>query len=136
MHAGTFNGGGISVAAANATLDALLADGGAAYEHMRALGPRCMRRPRRARRRGGQHARRAGPGPGLLHLVARRGPRRDLPRPSGADRPRYARFAELLAREGVRVIPAGRWYLTAAHGDDDVDRTLAAVERALAALAA
>ena len=33
------------------------------------------------------------------------------------------------------MIPAGRWYLSAAHDDADVDEALAAADRALARLA-
>ena len=50
----------------------------------------------------------------------------------GADRARYARFAARCWRRASGVIPAGRWYLSAAHDDADVDRALGAAERALA----
>jgi len=31
----------------------------------------------------------------------------------------------------VLVLPDGRWYLSTAHSDQDIDQTLAAAERAL-----
>ena len=52
-----------------------------------------------------------------------------------ADADCYARFAEALMYEGVRVIPAGRWYLNTAHTEGDVDTALAAADRAFARLA-
>jgi glutamate-1-semialdehyde 2,1-aminomutase len=134
MHAGTFNGGGISVAAAAATLDVLLADGGAAYEHMRRLGRRLMDGLVERAAAAGRPLLAQGPGPVFYTWFT------DLPAVESfrdhraADAAAYARFAELMAGEGIRVIPAGRWYLTAAHTDDDVDQTLEAAGRALAAL--
>lgn len=50
------------------------------------------------------------------------------------DGPEYARIAELLLRVGVRIIPSGRWYPSAAHADEDVDLGLAAAGRTLAEL--
>lgn len=51
-----------------------------------------------------------------------------------ADHAAYARFAAAMLDEGVRIIPAGRWYLNAAHTDDDVDAALQAADRAFAKL--
>ncbi|AQW56253.1 hypothetical protein [Streptomyces violaceusniger] len=39
-----------------------------------------------------------------------------------------------MVRNGVHARETGLWYVSAAHTDDDVDRTLAAVDRALAAV--
>jgi len=36
-----------------------------------------------------------------------------------------------LLRRGIRAIPGGHWYVSAAHTDDLVDETLNAVEDAL-----
>ena len=52
-----------------------------------------------------------------------------------ADAAAYARFAEALMYERVRIIPTGRWYLNAAHTDTDVDEALAGADRAFARLA-
>ena len=43
----------------------------------------------------------------------------------------YSDFALALLDEGVMVLPDGRWYLSTAHSEEDVDTTIAAVERAL-----
>jgi glutamate-1-semialdehyde 2,1-aminomutase len=44
----------------------------------------------------------------------------------------YARFAEAMVRRGVRPIPGGRWFLTAAHTPEHVAQTVRAAEEALA----
>ena len=133
LHAGTFNGGGISVAAANATIDVLSSDPGI-YERMRRLGQLLMTGLEKAGDAVGLRLVAQGPGPVFFTWFLEEGgvtTYRDHRRANGG---RYARFAELLLNEGTRVIPAGRWYLNAAHTDDDVAQTLAATERALAVL--
>ena len=45
-------------------------------------------------------------------------------------------LTESLIRHGVAPLPRGLMYLSAAHTDDDVDRTFAAIDRAFAACAA
>jgi glutamate-1-semialdehyde 2,1-aminomutase len=47
----------------------------------------------------------------------------------------YSRFAEKMLHEGVMIRTNGLWYVSAAHGEDEAERTLAAADRALAALA-
>jgi glutamate-1-semialdehyde 2,1-aminomutase len=133
MHAGTYNGGGISVAAALATTSALVADAGA-YERMASLATRLMEGLVSL---GAQHGHRIvaqGPGPVFFCWFLDEGGVATFRDHQRADFPRYARFAELMLTEGIRLIPAGRWYLTCSHGDADVDRTLEAADRALARL--
>ncbi len=131
MHAGTFNGGGVSVAAANATLDVLLAEDGAGYAHMRALGLRLMEGLVERAAAAGRRLVAQGPGPVFYTWFLSDGGVESYRDHLRADSAAYARLAEQLAHEGVRVIPTGRWYLTTAHTGADVDRTLDAVERAL-----
>ena len=40
----------------------------------------------------------------------------------------YNDFALALLDEGVLVLPDGRWYVSAAHTDEDIDRTLGAIQ--------
>jgi glutamate-1-semialdehyde 2,1-aminomutase len=132
VHAGTYNGGGISVAAAMATLDRLTADE-PVYERMTALGERLMAGLVDAAISHGHQFTAQGPGPVFFGWFAEREVRsfRDH---LDADAEKYARFAELMLDAGVRIIPAGRWYLSAVHDEDDVDRALDAADRAFAAL--
>ncbi len=47
------------------------------------------------------------------------------------DMGRCRRFADLLLGQGVRHIPRGMWYLSAAHTDGDIEAALEAAEMAL-----
>jgi glutamate-1-semialdehyde 2,1-aminomutase len=49
-----------------------------------------------------------------------------------ADSQRYSDFAIGMLDEGVLLLPDGRWYVSTAHTDDDIDLTLSAVDRVLA----
>jgi len=49
-----------------------------------------------------------------------------------ADKSRYSDFALALLDEGVLTLPDGRWYISFAHSDEDIDATLAAAERSMA----
>jgi glutamate-1-semialdehyde 2,1-aminomutase len=53
-----------------------------------------------------------------------------------ADHDRYARFFRAVLAEGVYLPPSGyeAWFLSTAHGDEEIDRTLEAVERAAGAI--
>jgi glutamate-1-semialdehyde 2,1-aminomutase len=44
----------------------------------------------------------------------------------------YVRFVSAMAQHGVRIIPRGNWFLSAAHSEADVEQTLAAVDESLA----
>ena len=48
-----------------------------------------------------------------------------------ADGKLYSDFALALLDEGVLVLPDGRWYLSAAHTAEQIDRTLEIVETEL-----
>jgi glutamate-1-semialdehyde 2,1-aminomutase len=48
---------------------------------------------------------------------------RDLAR---ADKAGYARFAQALLRQGVRVLERGAWFVSSEHNDEVVDKTLEA----------
>ncbi len=133
FHAGTYCGGGVPVAAALATVTRLAAEPGI-YERMRMLGQRLMSGLAAVGRRYGQPVHVSGAGPVFFLWFSESEPAgfADHVR---ADWARYRRFSEQLLLNGVRTIPtAGRWYLSAAHREEDVDRTLEAAERAFAAL--
>lgn len=128
VHAGTYNGGGVSVAAALATIESLRKDEDA-YSRMERLGRRLMEGLMERAAAHGHSFIAQGPGPVFFawfsedsistfadHLAA--------------DSERYSAWATAMLDEGVRVIPAGRWYLTTAHRDEHIDRTLEAAERA------
>jgi len=50
-----------------------------------------------------------------------------------ANRVRYANFAYELLTRGIRILPRGTWFLSSAHSELDIDKTLSAVRDVLAA---
>ena len=51
-----------------------------------------------------------------------------------ANRAKYLDFAFELLQRGVRILPRGTWFVSAAHTDEDIAKTLIAVDAALTAL--
>jgi glutamate-1-semialdehyde 2,1-aminomutase len=133
VHAGTFNGGGISVAASLATIRELTETEGI-HDRMHALGQRLMAGLRTAADRHGHRLVVQGPGSVFFAWLLAEGEVTSYRDHLRADAARYAGFAELMLGEGVRVIPAGRWYLSAAHDEAAIDETIAAADRAFARL--
>jgi glutamate-1-semialdehyde 2,1-aminomutase len=134
VHAGTFNAGGISVAAALATIEELAEDDAKVYEIIAERGQRLMQGLAAAAQAAGIALKLRGPGQVFFAWISENEVEsyRDH---LAADHAAYARFAAALARRGVRVIPAGRWYLNAAHTDEDVEIAIAAAEQAFLELA-
>jgi glutamate-1-semialdehyde 2,1-aminomutase len=133
LHGGTFNANTTSVAAALAVLSALDAD---AYARIERLGTRLM-----------EGLAELGPRHGLpLHVqglpcvfntsFTRHVPVRDAAGYARGDLALQARFLVELQERGVRPTARGTWFVSAAHDDAIVDRTIGATDRALAALAA
>jgi glutamate-1-semialdehyde 2,1-aminomutase len=71
-----------------------------------------------------------GEGPVFSILFLDKHPRnyRDL---LHANKQLYSDFALALLDEGILALPDGRWYTSVAHTDQDIEETLAAVQRAI-----
>ncbi|OFV81132.1 MAG: hypothetical protein A2W26_10095 [Acidobacteria bacterium RBG_16_64_8] len=134
MHAGTFNGNGISVAAALATIQVLQAGAPGVYDRMGELGGRLARELCSIAASHGHRLVAQGPGPVFWTWFLEEGEVTSYDDHLRADSERYARFAELMLLGGVRVIGSGRWYLTAAHDQEAIDHTLAVADRAFGQL--
>ncbi len=131
VHAGTFNGNPLAVAAALATLDELRLRTKEIYTHLTAAGTRLMTEIREIARAKGIPALLQGPGPVFYMWFTDAPAISDYQAAARIDRAPYDRFAEALLAEGVRVIPGGRWYVSFSHTDADIGQTLEAVSRAL-----
>ncbi|HEU5299311.1 MAG TPA: aminotransferase class III-fold pyridoxal phosphate-dependent enzyme, partial [bacterium] len=132
VHSGTFNGNPLGTAAALATLDVLGRDSGAAFRRLTQLGQLLMQGIRRVAASHEVSVLLQGPGP-VFYLWFTDAPAITSYTDSArVSREPYARFAEAMLREGVRVIPGGRWYVSLAHTEEDIERTCEAVDRALA----
>ncbi|TMJ06838.1 MAG: aspartate aminotransferase family protein [Bacillati bacterium ANGP1] len=135
VHAGTFNGNPLGVAAALATLHELSLRTNEIYPHLMALGTRLMKEIRKIAVGKGIPVLLQGPGPVFYMWFTDVPAVSDYRSSARIDRAPYARFAEALLAAGVRVIPGGRWYVSFSHTDADVNRTLEAVSGALDAAA-
>jgi glutamate-1-semialdehyde 2,1-aminomutase len=132
LHGGTYNTNLVSTAAAHAVLTVLARDGARLYPELEAQGTRL--------RDGLQEL----GGPYGLHVQG-------LPAAFNTcfldadevtdyrvyarhDAERQVAFLRALQEQGVRVTSRGTWFLSTAHGDAEVERTLEAAEAALASL--
>jgi glutamate-1-semialdehyde 2,1-aminomutase len=131
VHAGTLNGNPLTLAAAKAALDVLAKDNGAVYAPLRARGERLRNEVESLLRSAGFSAVTNGEGP-VFHISFADRPPRSYRDTLAADTALYSDFAVALLDEGILVLPDGRWYLSVAHTDDDLDRTVDGVRRALA----
>ncbi|HXX36685.1 MAG TPA: aspartate aminotransferase family protein [bacterium] len=132
LHGGTYNGNLPAMAASRATLDALASDGGAVYETITAVGRLLMDGLRRVGAEAGVPVLVQGPGPVFQMWITPLAAIDDPATARTAGAAEYALFASAMLRRGVRVIPGGRWYVSAAHTDAHVARTLEAARGALA----
>jgi len=128
VHTGTLNGNPVVLAAAKAALEILSRDEGAVYETMRRRGEHLRRGLETMLRSAGYAVVTAGEGT-VFHLSFLDRPARNYRELLAADKALYSDFALALLDEGVLVLPDGRWYLSTAHSDEDIQATLAAAER-------
>lgn len=141
MHAGTFNGHPVCMAAALSTIQELERRGESVYEQMDRHGKRLAAGiQEQAKRRK------------LPLIVQSHGAIASVAFMTGAawgsqfptitdyrtscvvDKERYNRFVGAMADHGVRLVPGGVWFLSAAHTEEDIEQTLAAVDQALDAI--
>ncbi len=129
LHAGTYNTNAIPVAAALAVIRTVSANGGIAYERLAQKGKRLSEGIREIAVRHGLPVRVECPGT-FLGTVFSEHPIYNL-RDSLKPRPDlYPKFRRKLLEKGVYIFPTekGLWYLSLAHSDEDIDRSLDAVE--------
>jgi len=131
VHAGTYNANPVSMAAAWATLTELEQHGETHYRNLFALGRTLMRGIAEIAERHGRSVTVQGLGP-MFHVAFTRRPRiRDARDYRDVDAALYAAFASRLQERGIRVIPRGIWYLSTAHTEEDIARTLESVAAVL-----
>jgi glutamate-1-semialdehyde 2,1-aminomutase len=134
MHGGTYNGNLQSMAASLAALDLLEADDGAVYRGLERRGTRLMQGLAAAGARHGVPLRVQGaPAIFQVHFTGGAGPLnyRDA---AACDRDKALAFHAAMQEEGIRVNPQAKFFLSAAHDDAIVERTLAAADKVMAAL--
>jgi glutamate-1-semialdehyde 2,1-aminomutase len=130
VHAGTFNGNPLSLAAAKAVLDYLESDQGEVLNRIRANGELLINGIRAIAEKQNVPILINGVG-SIFHLSFT-----DVPAMHNfrdtlvADPVIRDRFVQRVLCHGVYLLPDGRWYLSAAHRVEDIQKTLAAVASA------
>lgn len=135
MHAGTFNGNPVGMAAALATMECLRENGGAIYKDMERKGKLLMEGIQNAARKYELTVLVSGRETAFhVHFTKRKElfEYRDL---MDNDWKSYNYFQKRLVDLGVRVIFRGNWYLSAAHTDEDIEFTLNQVDKVMSELA-
>ena len=131
-HSGTFNSNVISMAASAAAIAELEKDNGAIYRQLEATGSALMTGIDAIGKQLGLPLHVQGL-PTAFHVSFTELPAikdyRDYA--LHCDKERYARFVLAMLKRGVRLIERGVWYISAAHGEEHVAKTLQAVQEAL-----
>jgi len=130
IHAGTYNGNPVNLAAATATIRTLAQPG--TFDHMHAHGRAVRQAIELAAARRGIPLVTSGSGPVFsVHFGLAERPRnyRDTLR---ADATRAAAFRLALLHNGIYTLPDSRWYVGAVHGPDELALAETAIEAAMA----
>ena len=130
-YGGTFNGNPMAMGAAQATLDVLAADDGAALKHANAMGVMLQTGIAAAARELDIPVRITGFGAAFsLHFTKAETLRtyRDI---LADDKERLNKFLRLALDEGLFLLPDGRLYVSVAHTPQDIEATIGAVRRVL-----
>jgi len=131
-HAGTFNSNPVVMAAAAAALGMIKDQGDALYAPMRERGQRLIQGIAERARAAGVDLLTSGPGPIVQTYQTSRSTIRNYREYAEVDRTRTLAFHAALLDVGVNSVNRGLWFLSTAHDDADIDRTLAAVEQVFA----
>ncbi len=127
LHGGTFNAQPVAMAATVATLKELTPE---LYATIAKRGTRLMDGIRTELSAAGIKAVVTG-FPQIFHVAfGLDKPARNYRDLVPMDRPRYVKFTTALLRHGVRALERGAWFMSIAHDDAVVDRTLEAVAAA------
>ena len=131
VHAGTLNGNPVALAAVSATLQTLARDNGGGYEGLKARSDRLRSGLEDLLRTHGYQVVTSGYG-AVFQISFMEKAARNYRETMAADKSLYSDFSLALLDEGVLVLPDGRWYVSFAHTDEDIEATLGAAARAIA----
>ena len=131
---GTFNGNPFSLAIADATLQELARDEGAALVQANRSGQALMEGIRGLARRHGLPVLVTGFGAAFTVHFTARSELRDYRDTLDDDAELLDRFLRGALDEGLHVLPDGRFYVSAVHTEAEVEETLSIVARVFAAL--
>jgi glutamate-1-semialdehyde 2,1-aminomutase len=126
IHAGTLNGNPLSLAAARAAIEVLAAGDGSIYKDLRSRADRLRTGIENTLNNAGFPVTTSGDGP-LFQVSFTDAPARNYRDTLRVQTNLYADFAMGLLDQGILTLPDGRWYVSAAHTEEDIDHTLEAV---------
>jgi glutamate-1-semialdehyde 2,1-aminomutase len=132
MHAGTYNGHTVNVAAALATLEVLSQPG--LFERMHRHGHAIRAALEKGAASGGLKLVTTGTGTVFSAHFGLAEPPRDYRDTLKVDTATYNRFRAAMLSSGVQLLPEGRWYVGATHGDGELTLALSAVEQSFTEL--
>jgi len=131
--AGTLSGNPLAVAAGRAALAVLAADGGAAYDRLEATSARLQQGLEASAEAHGVPltVQRAG---SMVGIFFRPGPVENLADVDASDRDLFARVFHALLERGIHLPPSPfeTLFVSLAHGEAEIDRTVEAFDEALA----
>lgn len=130
-HSGTYNSNVMSIAAGIATLRELSKDNGALYRSMNETGTALIAGFKDAAGRTKSNLQIQGHPTVFNTYFGSAKPATDYRSYKANDDAKQKRFVSLLLDEGIRPTSRATWFLSAAHGADDVEKTVRGVERAL-----
>ena len=133
IHAGTYNGNPVNLAAGAATIRTLGEPG--TFARMHAHGQALRARIERATAALGIPLVTCGSGPVFSVHFGLTSPPHDYRDTLRADGVRYEAFRVALLHRGVYVLPDSRWYVGAVHGDAELSHACEAIDGAIAAIA-
>jgi glutamate-1-semialdehyde 2,1-aminomutase len=136
VHAGTYNGNALSLAAANATLTILSESNGVELTAIRCRGERLMDGLRERARAHNIPIVINGVGAVFWVGFAQPSVMENYSDTLQADSAKREEFLLHMLDQGYYLLPDGRWYLSTAHTDEDIDRTLTAIESAFEKMSA
>jgi glutamate-1-semialdehyde 2,1-aminomutase len=134
---GTYHANPICIAAADATLEELMADDFAAYKHLRKIGRLLQEGLEKASQDTHSQTIVQGVGAGGLQIYFTPLKRvRDYREFASCDFKKYLAFHKELIKRGIYTHPGQNehWFVSTAHTEDDISRTLDCVHEALVAV--
>jgi glutamate-1-semialdehyde 2,1-aminomutase len=133
IHAGTFNGNPVSLAAAFATLSFLNADEGAAFDKIRITGEKLISGIGKAASEAGVEIVVSGVGSAFHIGFTKAAELRNYRDTLSCDTAARDNFLRTMLDSGIYLLPDGRWYVSYAHSQKDIDKTMTALRKAFLA---
>ena len=135
QHGGTTNSNFMAIYAVEAELTKLLEDDGAVYKHLYKTGGRLMEGLKELAMKHEHPMLIQGPGPTFFvsftdaaEITDYRSHKRNV------DQDKYQAFHRGMRDRGVRLNTSGQWYVSTAHAEEDIERTLAAADEVMASM--